>query len=125
MDQPIEIRVFSREVDRTNFSCGIPEMDDWLQLYAGQSERKGETRTYFAMSGTRLVGFVSLCAISLQMQQSSSRPNHTISGVLIARLAVTTALQNSGVGRELLRAAFRIAAETAERIGVKLVASSH
>jgi len=35
----VEILAFDRGFDRSSFSCGKPDLDDWLKTKAGQQER--------------------------------------------------------------------------------------
>lgn len=97
-------------------------MDEWLKLYAGQSERKGETRTYLAVRDHRVVGYVSLMAISISPTGQPSSSKRKVPGVLIARLAIETSWQNLGLGKMLLSHALKTSLEISEKVGIKVVA---
>ena len=47
----VEILAFDRRFDRSSFSCGKPDLDDWLKTQAGQQERVNNTRTFLAVDG--------------------------------------------------------------------------
>jgi hypothetical protein len=53
----VEIVAFDRKLDRSSFSCGKPDLDDWLKRQAGQQERANNTRTFLAVEGQEVVGY--------------------------------------------------------------------
>jgi hypothetical protein len=53
----VEIVSFNKGFDRRSFSCGKPDMDDWLKTKAGQQERANNTRTFLAVDGSKVIGY--------------------------------------------------------------------
>lgn len=50
----MEILAFDRGFDRNAFSCGEPDLDNWLKTGAGQQERANNTRTFLAVDGSKV-----------------------------------------------------------------------
>ena len=61
----MEILAFDRRFDRTSFSCGKPDLDDWLKAQAGQRERAYNTRTFLAVDGSKVIGYYATTAYRL------------------------------------------------------------
>ena len=61
----MEIVAFDRRLDRSSFSCGKPDLDDWLKTKAGQQERANNTRTFLAVDGSRVIGYYATTAYRL------------------------------------------------------------
>lgn len=107
------------------FRCGRAELDEWLAKYALQATRAGSARTYLATdtAGT-IVGYVALAAGEIQFEAADERvrkgmPRHPIPAVLLARLAVASAAQGHGIGRELVWHAAAITLRVSRLIGVR------
>lgn len=63
----VELRPLERSDDRTDFSCGDPELDRYFEHYAGQNQFKLHLAvTYVAVLDERLVGFATVAASSLE-----------------------------------------------------------
>lgn len=58
----MEIVAFDRRFDRSSFSCGQPDLDDWLRTRAGQQERANNTRTFLAVEESRVIGYYATTA---------------------------------------------------------------
>jgi GNAT superfamily N-acetyltransferase len=113
------------EHDRSAFSCGIDELDDWFRRRALVNQQAGATRTYVSAVGLRAVGYHALAAGSLLRDEATSRISRNmpdpIPVILIARLAVDQAWQGQGLGETLLLDAVERCAAAAELIGARAI----
>jgi len=122
----VEIRPFDRKFDRASFSCGKPDLDDWLKTKAGQQERASNTRTFLAVEGPRVVGYYATTAYRLGLDEAAEmygvgRRTYPIPAVLLARLAVDANFQGGGIGSKLLIHALGQIAEASRHVGFEVV----
>ncbi|UNX55200.1 GNAT family N-acetyltransferase [Georgenia sp. TF02-10] len=109
------------------FSCGEQELDEWLVQYAGQNERKNNTRTTLLLDerAGRVAGYYSMRTFELQAADAESAVGRSrgypVPAVLIAKLAVDTDYQGKGVGRLLLFDALQKLLGAADSVGFELV----
>lgn len=104
------VETFSREYDRAQFSCGIDELDRYLQAQAGQDQRRDVTRVYLLIDANeqRIAGYYTLSASSLLMPElpgdvARRLPSYPqCPAILIGRLAVDQSFQGHGAGAALL-----------------------
>lgn len=108
------------------FDCGIEPLNVFLKRHALQNQRNHSTRTFVAtQTGTdQVVGFYSLCAASVDFEQTPERirkglARHEVPLVLLARLAVDTRFQGVGLGASLLQDAFLRFLRAQEAIGAR------
>lgn len=106
------------------FDCGNDALNTFLHRFAWSNESAGGCRTYVAHDDGRVAGFYSLVAGSIRREDSPARiragmARHPIPVLILARLAVDRSWQGQGVGRQLLRNAFRHAERAAEIIGIR------
>ena len=107
------------------FQCGVSSLDAWIKRRAGTNRKSGASRTFVVCRGEQVKGYYALAAGAVDHHQAPSRVRRNmpdpIPVVVLARLAVTTCEQGSGIGRALVRdALFRIRAAAGE-IGVAAV----
>lgn len=121
-------RPFSSEALKLHpFRCGEAELDEWLARYAGQSERKDNTRTVLLLDehAGRVAGYFSMRAFELAPADAGSatgRPHrYPVPAMLIARLAVDKDYQGRGVGRLLLFEALQRLVAVADSVGFEVV----
>jgi len=116
---------FARTYDRASFDCGVPSLNDWLTLQAGQQERRGNTRTFLAVESdsNEIVGYyASLAAnVELPVLEGTSHRGYLQPAIRLARLAVSSHAQGKGIGSLLMRHFFVRALEVADRVGVELI----
>ena len=79
-------------------------------------------RTYVAIRQSEILGFATLSATSITMKDLPKTirkrlPNYPLPALRLARLAVAVSAQGQGIGKQLLKAVFRIAHEVADRTG--------
>jgi GNAT superfamily N-acetyltransferase len=119
----IVVRPLARADDRSGFACGNIELDRFFQRYAGQNQfRHHIGATHVAVDGDRILGFVTvspgeLAADALAFEIRKRLPDYPLPILRISRLAVDARVQGRGVGKLLLRFAFRLALELRERFG--------
>jgi GNAT superfamily N-acetyltransferase len=110
------------------FECGHPSLDHWLRAHAGQSQRRDVARTFVvADQESRVVGYYTLVAAEVEHGAASPPVRAGVSRhfpipvCLIARLAVDSSWQGRGLGRDLLRDAFRRTVAASDEIGIRAV----
>ena len=103
------IEPLDRRHDRTNFSCGLPELDRYLARQAGQDVRRRTARVFVCTAGETdaVLGFYTLSALSIDLaslpnELSRKLPRHPVPCALIGRLAINRSEQGRGIGRLLL-----------------------
>jgi GNAT superfamily N-acetyltransferase len=110
--------------DRSNFDCGEPALNLFLQRYAGQHDRRGFGRTYVAVSeaSASVSGYYTVSSGSIAFETAPENlPHHPIPIVLLGRLAVDRWSQGQGVGALLLIDALRRAQRVADELGIYAV----
>lgn len=124
MAKTIEIRVLAKDDDRSGFSCGQPDLDRFFEHYAGQNQFKLHlTVTYVAVVATRIVGFATVAASSVErasvpgVRLRKRLPGYPLPVLRLARLGVDTRAQGLGIGKALLRHVLTLAVEQRDRIG--------
>ena len=116
--------LLTKDHDRNSFDCGVPALDDYLKKYALQNQKKYAARTYVATRGNRVVGYYSLAYGSVSLEDAphsvkSGLPRHPIPVILLARLAVDSTEQGSGLGAALLKDALLRTIQAAEIAGLR------
>lgn len=120
----IELRPLTKEDDRSDFSCGEPDLDRFFDHYAGQNQFKLHLAvTYVALAEARIVGFATVAASSLEgaivpsARLRKRLPDYPLPVLRLARLGVDTRAQRLGIGKALLRYVLALAVEQRDRIG--------
>src|SRR5689334_2500876 len=116
--------LLTKDHDRNCFDCGVPALNDYLKKYALQNQKKHAARTYVATRGNRIVGYYSLAYGSVSLEEATQTvkaglPRHPIPVILLARLAVDSTEQGSGLGAGLLKDAFLRTIQAAEIAGLR------
>lgn len=122
----VEILAFDRRFDRATFSCGNPDLDDWLRTRAGQQERANNTRTFLAVDGAKVIGYYATTTYRLGLDEAAAmygagKRAYPIPAVLLARLAVDTGSQGCGLGSKLLLHALSQIAAASRHVGFEVV----
>ena len=110
--------------DRSAFSCGVPELDAYLQRQAGQDQtRKLASVFILTKDGESIAGFYTLSAhtiLAAELPADLARrlPRFPLPVTLLGRMAVAHSLQGQGWGEFLLVHALKRAA-----LGSRQVAS--
>jgi GNAT superfamily N-acetyltransferase len=107
----------------TNFSCGVPSLDDWLKRRARANQASGASRTYVVCEADQVVGYFALAAGSVDMASPPGRFRRNmptpIPIVLLGRLAVDAAQSGRGLGRFMMRDAGLRVLGAADVIGIR------
>jgi GNAT superfamily N-acetyltransferase len=118
-----------RSHDRSEFECGSPDLDDYLQRYARRNDASDLTRTFVALApdSNVVLGYYSMRAghVSREVLPTSKErrrlPGYPIGVVHLARLAVHGPEQGTGLGRALLMHALQASVRISEKMGVHAV----
>lgn len=108
--------------DLTQFSCGKPEMDDWLARYALTNQGLNATRTYVTCEGSVVRGYFSLAPSSIAFENVPPRvaqglARYPVPVILLARLAVDQSVQGRRVGESLVLEALQRSLQASIAIG--------
>lgn len=90
------------------FDCGKPALNTFLKRFALINQQNGVARTYVAHRQGEAIGYYSLAAASVEIDQAPVRvakglAKHPIPMTLLARLAVDLHEQGQGLGASLLQ----------------------
>ncbi len=115
----------AKAYDYRSFSCGSHDLDVWLSTYAGQSERRYESRTYIlvddVVESREVHGYFALQNCQIDIQQASEvrgrAPRYPMAATLLTRLAVSCDMQGKGFGKLLLVEAMTISVRAAHLTG--------
>lgn len=119
----IEIRPLRPEDDRQSFTSLDVDLDRFFRKFAGQNQfRLHIGTTYVAVRERDILGFVTVAATSITIDKLLARarkrlPRYPLPALRIARLGVAKSATGQGIGKRLLRAAFHLAHEMADRVG--------
>lgn len=109
----------------STFDCGNELLNAYLLKYAVQDDKRNVSRTYVYVEDKIIVGFVTLCAAQIELEEMpndfSKLPKYPIPAIKIARLAIDKNYQKSGYGKELLRFALIRVASISKEIGIKVI----
>lgn len=94
-----------------HFSCGKPELDEYLKRYARGNHKKGIGKTFVLKEDNAVIGFYTISMGSIEF---ASIPEHIKKGLpkyptpvaKIGRLAVDKKAKGKGIGKFLLIDAF-------------------
>jgi GNAT superfamily N-acetyltransferase len=117
-------------VNRDNFDCGIPELNDYLKKYARQNHRKGIATTFVAIPETGSEDIVGYYSVSMSEIQRNSLPEnyrrglprYPVPAMRVGKLAVDRAMQGRGLGKILLMECFRKAVRLSSEVGIFAIA---
>ncbi len=106
-DWECQIEALNPSHNRRRFSCGDPQLDDYLQHFARQHAASNVSRTYVASQGEAILGYYSLAMSAIAKAQLPEQylarfPNFPLPVARLARLAVDTRFQRRGLGELLL-----------------------
>jgi GNAT superfamily N-acetyltransferase len=114
--------------DVTGFSCGNELLDRWLIRHAGQNQRRDAARTFVASTDDRIVyGYYTLLAGQLDHRQATSETGKGLSRhfpipvAILARLAVDSRHQGTGLGAVLLNDALVRVGHASEQVAIRAV----
>lgn len=119
----LEVRKLRPSDDRSSFCSGQPDLDRFFRRFAGQNQfRHHIGTTYVAVEDDSILGFVTVAASEISVDELQSRlrrrlPRYPLPVLRMARLAVSEQAQGRGVGTLLLRHTFLLAKSLATDFG--------
>ena len=124
----VDIQPLTKDLDRSDFSCGNPSLDEWFLNYAWQNQAKSATRTFVAMDkfSKRVIAYYVCTVTSVQpanltFVQKIFSSKYPIPAFLLAKLAVDNDYKAKGVGSLLLRHALMNALAVSEKVGLQAI----
>lgn len=104
------------------FSCGKPELDDWLIDRALANQISGATKTHVVIEDGRVIGFYALANGAIGHSDVRGRTKRNmpdpIPAVILARMAVDDKHQGIGLGSAMLQSAIETTLAAAKTIGI-------
>ena len=121
----LKIELLDKSHDRTQFDCGIPVLNTYLQKTARQHISKGMSRTFVLVNNDNpktILGFytLSICEIEsdyLPREIAKKYPDQ-VPAVKLARLAVSIKHQQKGYGNYLIGSAVEKVILISENVGI-------
>lgn len=111
--------------DVSAFECGHAALDDFLRRRASKNEAQGASRTFVVCDDTRVVGYYTIAAGSVEHARAPSRIRRNmpepIPAVVLGRLAVDLSWQSRGIGRGLLKDAVLRATQVRVHMGARVM----
>jgi GNAT superfamily N-acetyltransferase len=110
--------------DRQSFTCGVAELDDYLQRFAVQQSKKGlaVVRVLVDTAAPQtILGFYSLNAAQVDTSQLDEKtqkklPRYPVPCFRLGRLATHSAHQGKGLGRLLIGCAVKRCLEARQHV---------
>jgi predicted N-acetyltransferase YhbS len=121
------LRALQPADDRTHFSCGDPDCDDYLRRYAGQNQFEHRiSTTLVIVEEEQVVGYAafSIAALSrddLPPEARQGLPAYPLPALRLGRLAVDARFQGVGLGSKLVAAVLGIALRLRSELGCSAV----
>ncbi len=120
------IRPFDKTLDTASFSCGQPQLDEYLQRYASLDIKRNVARVFIATPAhdtDQLAGFYTLSPGSvscsdLPLSLAKTLTRYPVPVALIGRLAVDSQFQGKGLGSILLADACKKVANASTTLAV-------
>lgn len=121
LSKPQEI---TRDHNTAGFSCGKPELDDWLERRALKNHASGDSKVFVITNEVaEIVAYVAISAASVARDLATSKLRRNapdpIPVGLIARLAVRSDMKYKKIGSALLREAIFRIVNASEQIGIR------
>ena len=122
-----KVEAISESHDVSRFDCGGHEsLNDWLQRFAVTNQRNESARTYVVHRNRFVVGYYSISAGSVAVEEAPTRISkglacHPIPVILLARPAVDKDEKGTGLGKALLKDALARIAQAADIVGARAV----
>lgn len=122
----LRLALLTAEHDVSSFDCGNDQLTSWLIRHALASQRADLARTYLALEGEEVLGYMSLITGSVRHDEAPKRytrgmPHYPIPTILIVRLAVDQRHQGRQLDSRLLAEALRLAVAASDAAAARLV----
>lgn len=122
-----KVEPISEAHDLSRFDCGAHEsLNEWLKRFALANQKNESARTYVVHRSRFVVGYYSVSAGSVALEQAPARiakglARHPIPVILLARLAIDKNEKGRGLGKALLKDALARIARAANIVGARAV----
>lgn len=111
-----QVELLDKKHQKSNFSCGIPELDNFLKEQAGQHMKKRITTTYVLTENgySAIKGYYSLSSYGIDISKLPTNftrklPKYPVlPATMLGRLAVALEFQGLGIGEYLLMSALQV-----------------
>ncbi len=129
ISRPLKFEPFDPDKhDRTAFSCGVDQVDNYFRKTANKLQKAGNVRiTVLLDADEELLGFYAVNAHSvdygeLPRRYARTRPSHgSIPAAYISMIGVDQRFQGNGLGGVLLVDALKKLARASETLGIAVV----
>lgn len=117
------VRLLQPSDDRSEFSCGDPDYDDFIRKYAGQNDfRHHVGRTLVVVDDERVIAYATftlgeLAVDALPLPVARALPRYPAPILRLARLAVDERYSDAGLGALLVSRVLGLALQLRERFG--------
>lgn len=122
------IEPLSKVHERSDFSCGVPSLDDFIHARVSQYEKRRLGKTFVAVpqGQKRVIGYYTLAAAAVAFanvptEVSQKLPKHPLPMILLARLAVDHTEQGKRLGEALLLDALQRSLHLSTNLGAYAV----
>jgi GNAT superfamily N-acetyltransferase len=113
------------EHDVVAFSCGIPDLDVWLQRHARTATGHGTRTSVLVDEKASIIGYFALAPHYLERRDAPPKlargATRQIPAVLLTKLALDASVQGQGLGGELLVRALEVIVDAARKAGGRVV----
>ncbi|MCH8542645.1 MAG: hypothetical protein LAT61_03635 [Alcanivorax sp.] len=132
MPESFNIEPYNRSShDRSQFDCGVPSLNHYIQRQLSNDIRRNLARCYSAVSSSdtanprRMAGYYTLSSHSLETdllpEGVAQSPYPAVPAVLIGRLAVCKSFQGNRLGVQLVISALRRSVDLHDELGIQLI----
>lgn len=119
------INLLDSSCEKSQFDCGYPQLNQFLQKYASQNYQKNYSLTFVATreESNIVLGYYSVSASSIEFinlpdSVKKTLPKYPAPVMLIGQLAVDKTMQGQGLGKILLIHALKKAVKISEEMGI-------
>jgi GNAT superfamily N-acetyltransferase len=122
LSPPARLEDVASACDVSRFSCGEPDLDNWLKRWAPSSEGRS-ARTYVVRDDDRVIAYYCLATGGIERKQLPRKIRHgnpdLVPVFVLGRMAVDLEFQGRRLGRHLLGHCFLQCCAAAEIIGTR------
>lgn len=128
-DPSYRVESLSQDHDRSHFSCGNPQLDEYLRKFVNQDRKRYATAAYVLVrqGDPTVCGYYTLSSLSidpgeLPEETIKQLPRYpAIPATLLGRLALDQSCQGEGLGEFLLMHALKLSLSQADKVGAAAV----